>query len=159
MCKTQLLLEPLNVIKHKFLEILREALLKSIPKSQQNTVPHLGYFVQVKWVSLEPTDANILWSRSRNLPERWRRKPGAKRGSLPEWSPSWSGVLCLSCQQSNCLIPLRDLSQSEFSFFSIFVWFNTYCLRAPCSIDAFRNLLFFFRVNAVNADFFPVKRR
>ena len=46
-----------------------------------------------------------------NFPERWRRKPGTKRGSFPECSPSWNGVLYLSCLQPNWLRPGRDLSQ------------------------------------------------
>ena len=66
-------------------------------------------------ISPEPTKTVILGNHSGKIPEHWGRKPGTKRGSFPEWSPYWSGVLCLSCQQSNWIRPGRDLSQDHLT--------------------------------------------
>ena len=41
-------------------------------------------------VSSEPTDTDALRSRSGNIPEHKRGKPGNEWGRLPEWSSSWS---------------------------------------------------------------------
>ena len=72
-------------------------------------MPHLGCSVQVRRICFEPKDTDILRNRSRNILECGRRKPGTKPGSFSEWSPSWSGVFCLSCQQANWLRTSRDL--------------------------------------------------
>ena len=50
----------------------------------------------------------------RNIPEHWIRKSGTNRGSFPEWSPSWRGVLWLSVQRFSWLRPRGGLSQFLF---------------------------------------------
>ena len=76
---------------------------KTVPGNQLDRVPHLGCSAQIGRISVEPTGADILQNRSRNILEDWRRKPGTKWGSFPEWSPSWKRFPCLSCQQPNWL--------------------------------------------------------
>ena len=42
------------------------------------------------------TVTDTLRNHYGNIPEHWRRKPGTKWGSFPEWSSSWNGAFCRS---------------------------------------------------------------
>ena len=61
---------------------------ETVPGIQQDRVPHLGCAVEVRPNSSAPTNMDILQNDSGNILDYWRRKPGTKRGSFPEYSPS-----------------------------------------------------------------------
>ena len=46
--------------------------------------------VQIRRISLEPTDKDAFRNRSGIIPEHKRGKPGNERGGHPEWSLSWN---------------------------------------------------------------------
>ena len=64
-------------------------------------------------ISLGPTGTDTLRNRSGNIWESRGWKLRTKWGLFPEWSPSWSGVLCLSVPQLKRLRPKRCLPHSD----------------------------------------------
>ena len=61
---------------------------KTVPRIQQERVPHIGGSVQIGRISLKPAVTDILWNRSKNTLERLRGKLGTELGSFRNWFPS-----------------------------------------------------------------------
>ena len=63
---------------------------KKLSRVQYNRKPLIGCVITSWRLPHKPANSELLWDRSRDVPERVWHKPGNERRQLPEWSSSWS---------------------------------------------------------------------